>query len=82
MRVLANTHMQDNQDGVLHGGGVAEGQDEPHRAPDAEEDEDDGDEDQLLVRYGGAGLEGRGSREDGPVLRERGMLWGAGRDKD
>lgn len=32
--------------------------------------------------YGGAGLEGRGSREDGPVLRERGVLWGAGRDKD
>lgn len=64
--------MQNDQHWYPHGRGATEGQDETHSAPDAEADEDEGDEDQLLVSHrGGAALQLVCVAEDGPVLRER-----------
>lgn len=62
--------MKDYQHWVLYGSGVAESQHKSDRAPDAEEDEDNRDEDQLLVSYRHPRRASRGARKDGAVLGE------------
>lgn len=64
--------MQNNQHGCLYSRGTTERQDKAHGAPDAEADEYERNEDQLLIcrGSGGASLQ-LAPLADGPVLRER-----------
>lgn len=69
--------MQNNQHGCLYSRGTTERQDKAHGAPDAEADEYERNEDQLLIcrGSGGASLQ-LAPLADGPVLRERLVLCG------
>lgn len=68
------THVQNDQHRCLHRRRAAERQDKPHGAPDAEANEDERDEDQLLIHHGAVVLEPVRLGEDGPVLGERLVL--------
>jgi hypothetical protein len=76
--------VQNNQHRCLHRGGATECQDEAHCAPHTEADEDQWDEDQLLIRYGGgsdSAVLPMLALADGPVLRERLVLCGDNEDR-
>lgn len=66
--------MQRDQRWVLSDIWVGQQQDKAHRAPNAQEDEDDGDERELHISHGGEGVGGRPVGQDGTVLREGCML--------
>lgn len=66
--------MQSDQHRVLPGRGAHEQQDEAHRAPNAEEDEDDGNEGQLHVSHRSEGVRLRSAGQDGTVLGQSRML--------
>ena len=62
--------MQGDEHGILPGGGAGEQQQKTHGAPDAKDNEDDGDERQLPVRHGRQGVGWGAAGQDGPILGE------------
>lgn len=74
--------MQNDQHRCLHSWGATEGQHEAHGAPHPEADKDERDEDQFLIRHGGEGALLRlAPLTDGPVFRERLVLYGGQKAK-
>lgn len=70
----SRTHMKNHKQRVLNSRRVAESQHKSDRAPNAEQDKYNRDQNQLLVRNGSPRLECRRAWQDGAVLGERCVL--------
>lgn len=68
------THMKCDQHWVVSDPRVGEQQNKAHRAPNAQDDEDDRNESELHISHGRESLRLRPVGQDGPVLRQGRML--------